>query len=62
MRVELRIPANLTTRMRADLVRPNPFGGERVGFMATRSVKAGDTLVVLTLPLASGAAVGRLTT
>jgi hypothetical protein len=32
--------------MRADFARPNPFGGERVGFMATRSAMAVDTLVL----------------
>jgi hypothetical protein len=46
MRVELRIPTRLTTRLRVDLVRPNPYGGETVGFMATRSAKAADTTVV----------------
>jgi hypothetical protein len=32
--------------MRTDLARPNPYGGETVGFMATRSAMAVDTLVV----------------
>jgi hypothetical protein len=46
MRVELRIPASLAAQIREDLVRANPLGGERVGFMATRSVMAVDTLMV----------------
>lgn len=46
MEIELRIPTTLATLMRADLTRPNPYGGEKVGFMATRSATAADTIVV----------------
>lgn len=47
MQIELRMPTQLADRMRADLTRANPFGGERVGFLATRSSAAGDTLLVI---------------
>jgi len=46
MSIELRIPSTLAIRLREDLERLNPHGGETVGFLATRSAKAGECTVV----------------
>jgi hypothetical protein len=39
--IELRVPMDLLSRMRADLIRPHPFADERVGLLATVSVDSG---------------------
>jgi hypothetical protein len=48
MRVKVRIPRQLSNKVRADLSRPHPFAAERVGFLFGRLVSADpDTSLVL---------------
>jgi len=48
MKTSLRIPEQLLRTIRADLSRPHPFAGERVGFIACRAASlANDGLLLL---------------